>query len=108
MTEAEVKNGPDISVRLGRLHLNNPVMLASGTSGYGEEYARFIDLNQIGGIIVKGTSLHPKLGNPPARVFETAGGMLNSIAKCGGREVYQREDALPERIGYEGDCQYLR
>jgi dihydroorotate dehydrogenase (NAD+) catalytic subunit len=79
MTEAEVKNGPDISVRLGRLHLNNPVMLASGTSGYGEEYARFIDLNQIGGIIVKGTSLHPKLGNPPARVFETAGGMLNSI-----------------------------
>jgi dihydroorotate dehydrogenase (NAD+) catalytic subunit len=79
MTETEVKNGPDISVRLGRLHLNNPVMLASGTSGYGEEYARFIDLNQIGGIIVKGTSLHPKLGNPPARVFETAGGMLNSI-----------------------------
>lgn len=70
---------PDISVRLGRLHLKNPVMLASGTSGYGEEYKRFIDLNQIGGIIVKGTSLEPKLGNPPARIYETAGGMLNSI-----------------------------
>lgn len=54
-------------------------MIASGTSGYGEEYARFIDLNQVGGIVVKGTSLDPKLGNPPARVYETAGGMLNSI-----------------------------
>ena len=74
-----MNNGPDISVRLGRLHLKNPVMIASGTSGYGEEYARFIDLNQVGGIIVKGTSLHPRLGNPPARVYETAGGMLNSI-----------------------------
>jgi len=75
----KISDGPDISVRLGRLHLKNPVMLASGTSGYGEEYARFINLNQIGGIIVKGTSLHPRLGNPPARVYETAGGMLNSI-----------------------------
>jgi dihydroorotate dehydrogenase (NAD+) catalytic subunit len=77
--DLKISDGPDISVRLGRLHLKNPVMLASGTSGYGEEYARFIDLNQIGGIIVKGTSLHPRLGNPPARVYETAGGMLNSI-----------------------------
>jgi dihydroorotate dehydrogenase (NAD+) catalytic subunit len=79
MTGTEMKNGPDISVRLGRLSLKNPVMLASGTSGYGEEYSRFIDLSAIGGIVVKGTSLHPKLGNPPARVYETASGMLNSI-----------------------------
>lgn len=69
----------NLSVQLGRLHLKNPVMLASGTSGYGEEYARFIDLNKIGGIVVKGTSLEPKLGNPPARIYETTGGMLNSI-----------------------------
>jgi dihydroorotate dehydrogenase (NAD+) catalytic subunit len=74
-----MSNEIDISVRLGRLSLKNPVILASGASGYGEEYVRFIDLNQIGGIIVKGTSLQPKLGNPPARVCETAGGMLNSI-----------------------------
>jgi dihydroorotate dehydrogenase (NAD+) catalytic subunit len=54
-------------------------MLASGTSGYGEEYARFIDLNEIGGICVKGTSLNPSLGTPPGRVYETASGMLNAI-----------------------------
>lgn len=71
--------GPDLSVKLGKLTLKNPVMLASGTSGYGEEYARFIDLNEIGGICVKGTSLNPSLGTPPGRVYETASGMLNAI-----------------------------
>jgi dihydroorotate dehydrogenase (NAD+) catalytic subunit len=70
---------PDLSVRLGKLSLKNPVMLASGTSGYGEEYARFIDLNEIGGICVKGTSVNPSLGTPPGRVCETASGMLNAI-----------------------------
>ncbi len=70
---------PDLSVSLGSLSLKNPVMLASGTSGYGDEYARFIDLNQLGGIVVKGTSLEPKLGNRPERIVETAGGMLNAI-----------------------------
>jgi dihydroorotate dehydrogenase (NAD+) catalytic subunit len=70
---------PDISVKLGKLTLKNPVMLASGTSGYGEEYARFIDLNEIGGICVKGTSVNPSLGTPPGRVYETASGMLNAI-----------------------------
>jgi dihydroorotate dehydrogenase (NAD+) catalytic subunit len=74
-----MNDAPDISVRLGKLRLKNPVMLASGTSGYGEEYARFIDLSQVGGIVVKGTSLEPKLGNPPARIYETAGGMLSSV-----------------------------
>ena len=64
-----MNDAPDISVRLGKLRLKNPVMLASGTSGYGEEYARFIDLSQVGGIVVKGTSLEPKLGNPPARIY---------------------------------------
>src|SRR4030042_7038318 len=70
---------PDISVRLGKLYLENPVILASGTSGYGEEYAQFVDLRQVGGIVVKGTSLEPKLGNPPTRIVETAGGMLSSV-----------------------------
>lgn len=70
---------PDISVKLGKLHLKNPVMLASGTSGYGEEYARFIDLNQLGAIVVKSTSVMPRLGNPPRRIVEIPGGMLSSI-----------------------------
>src|SRR5512147_1662100 len=70
---------PDLSVRLGNLHLKNPVILASGTSGYGEECARFIDLNQLGGIVVKGTSLMPRLGNPPQRIAETAAGIISSI-----------------------------
>jgi dihydroorotate dehydrogenase (NAD+) catalytic subunit len=70
---------PDVAVKLGSLTLKNPVMLASGTSGYGEEYARFIDLNEIGGICVKGTSVNPSLGTPPGRVYETASGMLNAI-----------------------------
>ncbi|OGP20051.1 MAG: dihydroorotate dehydrogenase B catalytic subunit [Deltaproteobacteria bacterium GWA2_57_13] len=71
--------GPDISVRLGRLFLRNPVMTASGTFGYGQEYGCFIDLNQLGGIIVKGTSLMPRLGNPPARIVEVVGGTLSSV-----------------------------
>lgn len=75
---------PDISVRLGKLCFKNPVILASGTARYGEEIARFIDLNQLGGIIVKVTSLMPKLGNPPRRIVETAGGMLSSV---GGHNI---------------------
>ncbi len=70
---------PDLSVRLGNLHLKNPVILASGTSGYGEECAEFIDLNHLGGIVVKGTSLLPRLGNPPPRIAETASGIISSV-----------------------------
>ena len=96
-----MKENPDISVRLGRLYLKNPVMMASGTSGYGEEYARFIDLNQVGGIVVKGTSLEPRLGNPPARIVETAGGMLNSIGLQNvGVERFIREK-LPFLRGFD-------
>ena len=68
-----------MAVNLGRLKLKNPVMTASGTFGYGEEYAGYIDLNRLGAIVVKGLSLKPRLGNPPPRIMETAGGMLNSI-----------------------------
>ena len=66
-------------VKLGRLKLKNPVMTASGTFGYGEEYANYIDLNKLGAIVVKGLSLKPRLGNPPPRIMETTGGMLNSV-----------------------------
>lgn len=74
-----MNDATDISVRLAGLYLKNPVMMASGTSGYGEEFAEFIDLNQLGGIVVKGTSVQERLGNPPWRTVETASGMLNSI-----------------------------
>ncbi|MEK7851191.1 MAG: dihydroorotate dehydrogenase [Deltaproteobacteria bacterium] len=61
------------------LKLKNPVMVASGTFGYGEEYAPYIDLNRLGSIVTKGLSLKPKLGNPTPRIIETPSGMLNAI-----------------------------
>jgi dihydroorotate dehydrogenase (NAD+) catalytic subunit len=69
----------DLSVDIGGLHLKNPVMTASGTFGYGREFSRFMDLDALGGIVVKGLSLTPAKGNPPPRVVETASGMLNAI-----------------------------
>ncbi len=69
----------DLSVRLGRLRLKNPVMTASGTFGYGLEFADFVPLENIGGIIVKGTTLHPREGNDYPRMAETASGMLNCV-----------------------------
>lgn len=69
----------DLGVHIGKIKLKNPVMTASGTFGYGEEYAEFIDLNSLGAIVVKGLSLMPKEGNPPPRVAETPAGMLNAI-----------------------------
>jgi dihydroorotate dehydrogenase (NAD+) catalytic subunit len=69
----------NLSVNIGKLKLKNPVMTASGTFGYGEEYAEFIDLNRLGAVVVKGLSLRPKEGNPPPRIIETPAGMLNAI-----------------------------
>jgi len=69
----------NLEVNIGGLKLKNPVMTASGTFGYGEEYAEFVDLNRLGAVVVKGLSLKPKEGNPPPRVVETASGMLNAI-----------------------------
>lgn len=70
---------PDLRVQIGSLALRNPVMTASGTFGYAREFENLVDLDQLGGIIVKGISLHPKPGNPPPRIVETACGMLNAI-----------------------------
>jgi dihydroorotate dehydrogenase (NAD+) catalytic subunit len=69
----------NLEITIGKLKLKNPVMTASGTFGYGEEYAEFVDLNRLGAVVVKGLSLKPKEGNPPPRVVETAAGMLNAI-----------------------------
>jgi dihydroorotate dehydrogenase (NAD+) catalytic subunit len=70
---------PDLAVHVGGLKLKNPVMTASGTFGYGEEYAPYLDLNQLGAIVVKGLSLEPRMGNPPPRIMETPCGMLNAV-----------------------------
>lgn len=69
----------DLKVNIGALKLKNPVLTASGTFGYGEEFADFVDLTQLGGFIVKGTTLHPREGNPYPRMAETPMGMLNAV-----------------------------
>lgn len=69
----------DLSVNIGNLKLKNPVLTASGTFGYGEEYADFVDLNRLGGFIVKGTTLNHREGNPYPRMVETPSGMLNAV-----------------------------
>lgn len=70
---------PELTVDIGGLKLQNPVMTASGTFGYAREFEPYIDLNRLGGIIVKGLSLTPAKGNPPPRIVETDCGMLNAI-----------------------------
>ena len=69
----------DLSVNIGNLKLSNPVMTASGTFGYGKEFEDFVELEKIGGIIVKGTTLHRREGNPYPRMVETPMGMLNAV-----------------------------
>ena len=69
----------DLRVNIGSLELRNPVMTASGTFGYGQEYAPLMDLSRLGGIIVKGTTLEPRQGNPYPRMAETPSGMLNAV-----------------------------
>ena len=84
----------DLSVKLGSLCLNNPVIAASGTFGYGLEYGSLIDLNALGGFSTKGLSLKPKVGNPVPRVIETSSGMLNAI----GLENIGLEAFLSEKL----------
>jgi dihydroorotate dehydrogenase (NAD+) catalytic subunit len=70
---------PDMTVNLAGMKLRNPVMTASGTFGYGEEFAEYVDLESIGAFVTKGLSLKPRAGNPTPRIVETPGGMLNAI-----------------------------
>lgn len=74
-----IKAHSNMSVKIGKLKLKNPVMTASGTFGYGEEYSDYVDLNKLGAIVAKGLSLKPRTGNPPPRIIETTGGMLNAV-----------------------------
>ncbi len=69
----------DLRLQFAGIQLKNPLLTASGTCGYGRELAQLFDLSILGGICVKGTTLEPRLGNPPPRIMETAGGLLNSV-----------------------------
>lgn len=86
----------DLKVNIGNLKLKNPVMTASGTFGYGPEYADFVELSEIGGIIVKGTTLKPRQGNDYPRVAETASGMLNCVGLQNKGVDYFCEHIYPE------------
>ena len=86
---------PDLTVDIGGLKLQNPVMTASGTFGYAREFEAYLDVSRLGAVIVKGLSLQPSKGNPPPRIVETACGMLNAIGlENVGVEAFIR-DKLP-------------
>ena len=86
------KKSLDLRVSLGKLSLKNPVMTASGTFGYGAEYSEFVNLHNLGAIVVKGLSLKPMEGNPAPRIYETPCGMLNAIGLQNiGVEVFINE-----------------
>ncbi|MBI1983630.1 MAG: dihydroorotate dehydrogenase [Acidobacteria bacterium] len=86
---------PRIDTTIAGVHFQNPVLTASGTFGYGQEFAHLIDLNKLGGIVVKGISAEPMAGNPPPRIYETESGMLNAIGlqNVGARKFL--EEKLP-------------
>ena len=90
---------PDLTVNIGGLQLQNPVMTASGTFGYAREFDQLVDLNRLGGIIVKGLSLKPTKGNPPPRIVETPCGMLNAI----GLENVGIEGFIAEKLPFLQD-----
>jgi dihydroorotate dehydrogenase (NAD+) catalytic subunit len=96
MNKTKLKTDVKLAVQIGSLKLKNPVMTASGTFGYGEEYADYVDLNKLGAIVVKGLSLKPRLGNPPPRIMETAGGMLNAV----GLQNIGVEEFINEKLPY--------
>lgn len=86
----------DLSVNIGKLSMKNPVMTASGTFGYGLEFVDFVDLERIGGIIVKGTTLHHREGNPYPRMAETPMGMLNAVGLQNKGVHYFAEHIYPQ------------
>ena len=99
----------DESVDLAGIALRNPVLTASGTFGYGTEFAPFLDLEQIGGFVAKSLTLEPRSGNPPPRIAETPAGMLNAISienvgvRGGDPQCLERGDPVGEPRGQVGN-----
>jgi len=87
---------PRLEVEVGGIRMKNPVITASGTFGYGEEFSPFIDLDKLGAMVLKGITLKPKMGNPPPRVIETPSGMLNAI----GLQNVGVEMLIKEKLPY--------
>ena len=87
---------PNLEIRLGSLKLNNPILTASGTSGYGQELNDFVDLSRLGAIVCKTVTRHPRAGNAPPRTCETAAGMLNAI----GLQNVGIERFIDEKLPY--------
>lgn len=92
---------PDLAVQLGPVTLKNPVLTASGTCGYGKEYAPYFDLSQLGGFTTKSVTVHPRKGNQPQRIVETPAGMLNAIglANVGLEEFLSTKAAEAAQLG---------
>jgi dihydroorotate dehydrogenase (NAD+) catalytic subunit len=85
----------NLAIEIAGIRMKNPVMVASGTFGFGKEYAEYLDLNKLGAIITKSITLKPREGNPPPRIVETPGGMLNSIGLQNEGVKYFLENHLP-------------
>lgn len=112
------KSSIDLTTRLGRIKLKNPVLTPAGTFGFGEEYAPLTDVNKLGGLITKTVTLKPRQGNPPPRLAETPAGLLNSIGlENPGVDVFikkhlpflkQLQTTLIVSIGGESEDDYLR
>ena len=90
----------DLSTTIHKLKLKNPVLTASGTFGYGIEFDDFLDVSLLGGIVVKGTTIHPRQGNAYPRMAETASGMLNSVGLQNKGARYFATDIYPQLIKY--------
>ncbi len=96
-----MSNKIDLSTNIAGVQFDNPVIMASGTYGFGKEYSEYVDLNQIGGISVKGLTLKERKGNKPPRIAETPAGILNSVGlQNPGVESFIRED-LPFLKNYK-------
>lgn len=93
----------NLSVNIGSLALRNPVLTASGSFGYGEEFTPFIDLNRLGGYIVKGTTLEHREGNPYPRMVETPSGMLNAVGLQNKGVDYFIKNIYPRLTGYTSE-----
>lgn len=92
-----------LNVKIGPLELKNPVLTASGTFGYGTDYADFINLNRLGGFIVKGTTLEPRQGNDYPRMVETPSGMLNAVGLQNKGVDYFIENIYPNLLQYDSE-----